>query len=242
MDINTFLNQTRQGYARPNRYKVEIALPIGAFGVFSSTGLDKSIDDFISTSALGGAVGALAGTVKSFVNIPSVKDFVSFGLTKAGISTVNICLNCESTQLPGITLAQSERSFYGPQIKYPHRETYIEHPLGFYCSEDMRERIFFDLWFSMIYNRDSHDINFYNEYKSTVYVSQLDYNTEKTMYRVKLEDAYPTSMTPVELGYSNDNQISRFTVNMAYSTWKPILVDPIDGSFNLNTVIKTITS
>lgn len=242
MDIHTFINQTRQGYARPNKYKVEIALPIGAFGVFGSTGLDKTIDDFISTSAIGGAAGALTGTLKSFVNIPSVKDFVSFGLTKAGISTVNICLNCESTQLPGIAFTQSERTTYGPVIKYPHKASYIEQPLGFYCSEDMRERIFFDLWFSMMMNRDSHDINFYNEYKSTVYVSQLDYNSEKTMYRVKFEDAYPASMTPIELGYANDNQVQRFTVQFNYSSWKPILVDPIDGSFNLNTVVKTITS
>ena len=238
-NVDTLMRQVKQNYARPNRYKVDISLPIGAFGLFSSTGFDKSVDNFITTSALKALPATLIDTVRSFVNIPNVRDFVSFGLGKAGVSTANICLNCESTQLPGLGLATSERIMYGPSRRYPFREIYIEVPFGFYCSEDHREKIFFDLWMSMIFNRETHDMNFFDEYKSTVYVSQLDMNDKET-YRVKLEDAYPINITPVELSYSNENQVERFSVNLTCRRWVPILVDPLSGTNNLNTVVKTI--
>lgn len=242
-NVDSLMSQVKQGFARSNRYKVEIALPIGAFGLFSSTGLDKTIDDYITTSALGGLAGTLLGSVKSFVNIPSVSELVSFGLNKAGVSTANICLNCEATQLPGLSFAQSERIQYGPSRKYPFREIYVELPMSFYCSKDMAEKSFFDMWFAMMVNRETHDMNFVDEYKSTIVISQLDDSLEgKVVYKVKLEDAFPTSITPVELGYANENQVSRFTVNMAYTSWKPVAIDLLDlGNTNISNVVSSLT-
>ena len=206
-DINTLTNKIRNDFARPNRYRITIGLPLGITNAIISPATD------VLSNLLPGSIGNVIQSVSSIAT-----DILQvFG---GDLAFQEILLNCEGAQLPGITIGQSEKREYGPVIRIPNSVAYQEVPLTFYCSKDHRERMFFEMWMDLIFNRNTNDFNFYDEYKSVVVIEQLDMEGNVT-FAASLEDAYPLALTPIELGYSNTDVIEKFTVSMNFRVYKP---------------------
>lgn len=133
----------------------------------------------------------------------------------------NFSINCEMATLPGVGVTTSDRRYYGPTRKMPYNILHNDLNLSFYCSEDHRERKYFDAWVEQIANMDNFDIGFYDEYVSTIKVVNFD-NSNRVALEMEIYEAYPLSVTPIDLGYSNMSTQAKVMVNFAYYKYKKL--------------------
>lgn len=160
------------------------------------------VDIFRNTPITGSLVG---------VNNPSTQ--------AAGFRHFSI--NCEMAALPGVGLTTSDRRYYGPARKMPYNILHNDLNLSFYCSEDHRERKYFDEWVDQIADMDTFEMGFYDDYVSTVVITNFD-NSNRVSLQMKILEAYPLSVTPIDLGYSNMSTQEKVMVNFAYYKYEKI--------------------
>ena len=68
------------------------------------------------------------------------------------------------------------------------------------------------------------DVGYYDDYIAYVTVNLLD-DTLNSGYHIHYHEAYPLSMTEIQLGYATNNSFLKLTVNWAYAFWTDKLGD-----------------
>jgi len=148
---------------------------------------------------------------------------------EAGINTrdaFRVNLFCETTELPGKAVVTTPIKTHGPPVKIPYNMQLEDVPMVFYVGEDMKEKRFFDAWQSMIGNPNTGDMNYFDEYTTTVNLTQLTEDGQSS-YTVSLKKAYPIVMSPVTLSMADSNNIHRLPVVFAYRKWEYIRTELI---------------
>jgi hypothetical protein len=149
---------------------------------------------------------------------------VVISTTIAGFEDMRFMI--KSASLPGKQLGEAEIKRFGANYKIANDMIVDAFPITVICSEDMRERQFFDAWISSIHgafsdtertNGSIYRMGYYDDYKTTVEISKLD-RTMKSIYKVDLQEAWPNNMGAVELSWDN-SEVSTFTVNFTYRNW-----------------------
>ena len=139
-------------------------------------------------------------------------------------SAIRANLFCETTELPGRSIQTNPIKTHGNPIKIPYNMLYDDVPMVFYVGSDMQEKRFFDAWQHMIVDTYTGDLNYYNEYTSTIKITQLD-QKHRPVYTIQLKKAFPMVISPVTLGHGETNNILRLPVNFTYSQWEYIPTD-----------------
>ena len=86
-----------------------------------------------------------------------------------------LTLNCESVSMPGRGVSTTPNRIYGPVREMPHERLYSgDLDITFRMGQDMLERRVFEMWLDSIVNPHSDNFTYFNDYKSTVTISQLD--------------------------------------------------------------------
>lgn len=140
-----------------------------------------------------------------------------------------IGLLCHTTSLPQRSLSTTELKQYGPPHKIAHSQAYDTFSCTFYASPQHLERKYFEAWQRAAVNVRSNTMNFYKEYISDIYVSQLSLDGKQS-YTVVLREAYPLTIGIVDLSYSNMNNVTNVTVTFTYRYWESILDRSTDAS------------
>lgn len=133
---------------------------------------------------------------------------------------------CEQAELPARAFTLIQQKTYGPLEMHPVQNTYNKIPLTLICSDDMKEKYFFDLWMEMIctshpnypYGRKGFvkfDFEYRANYRTDVIIRQLDV-TGKPVYSVALRDAFPTEVYSMPLSWSQQNDYHRLNVVLVY--------------------------
>lgn len=135
--------------------------------------------------------------------------------------TQDVMLNCEIVSIPGINLLSGERRYYGPTVKMPYGVLYTDLQLSFYCSEDHRERLYFENWINSIVDPVTRDVKFLDDYAANMTVTNYN-NSNKVSLKADITKAFPISITPIDLGYSSTQQVEKIMVSMAYQRYKPL--------------------
>jgi hypothetical protein len=141
------------------------------------------------------------------------------GLYPNGMSELRF--RCEATELPGRTFATVDQKTYGPIEVFPVQNYYDKINLTFICSDDMRERKFFDKWmdFISISNGEGAGVRFDFEYKdnyqTTIYVNQYDL-TGNLSYSLALNRVFPVAINGMPLSWDAQNIIQKVPVTFAY--------------------------
>ena len=125
---------------------------------------------------------------------------------------------CESTSLPGRTLATTEQKTYGPIEKFPYLNTYTDIDMTFIVDDDMQQRLLFDGWLNYINPTYNYNMRYKENYATTLTINQYNVSNEKT-YQVSLFDAYPISMNQLDLDWTGDGY-HKLTGTFAYTYWK----------------------
>lgn len=131
---------------------------------------------------------------------------------------------CESTELPGRTVATYDDQSVGTTRKHAYDITYNDINLTIIASKDMGERKIFEEWIDNIVNPSGHNagnargglLKYYSDYaKGLLTVKQLD-DKGNNIVAYTMHDAYPIQISPMNLTWAEVDTYQRFTVTMTY--------------------------
>ena len=129
-------------------------------------------------------------------------------------------LNCEMTSFPSLNILTRQLRAQGPAYQRP---TGIEFsgegiPLTFIIDQDMQLKAFFDAWLFKIVNPHSAEVSYRDQYITEVKIKQLN-ELEEVVYEITLYDAFPRSVSLLDLSSSSQNSFHKLTVNFAFRKW-----------------------
>jgi hypothetical protein len=136
-----------------------------------------------------------------------------------------LSLLCEAAEMPGKSFATEAVKIYGPVYHVPYLATYQNITLTFINTNSHKEKLFFDLWMNSIISPSTNNVRFPkgndSGYLSRIEVAQYssDSSYESEIYKVKLIDAFPTSIAPQQLSWADD-AFQRMSVSFLYQTYE----------------------
>lgn len=174
----------------------------------------------------------------------SLDNFKSEVLSKSGLARVNrfeIQLNppiapresavltslyCEVANFPPLTLFVKPFKIFGPTYQRPTTSEYGGDGMSmtFHMDRNMNIKRMFDDWLEFIVDKNTFTVRYQDEYARPIQVRQLD-EQNNVMYEITLIDAFPRSITLMDLNMSAQNQTHRLNVIFAYRYWRR--TDPI---------------
>lgn len=141
-----------------------------------------------------------------------------FGSIFGTANTIKLAALCKDSEIPGKSLATSERQTYGPTRKMPYQEIYNDITMTFLCANFMLERRFFDRWQNKIVDTDNHYFEYQNNYATQIVITNLSEDGLPT-YNTLLTEAYPVTVNSQTLSYEANDSIQSLTVTFAYHKW-----------------------
>lgn len=167
-----------------------------------------------SISALRAAVGVIAR--------PNMFNCVLTGAQVFNNKIPNFSYRCEKAEFPGRTIATTDDTFAGPTMKLPYDMTYNDITLSVICSEDMKERAFFETWMEYIIKPataiDAGTIAYHSDYARglKLEIDQLSSATGNAICTYICYDIYPIAITPMNATWDEVNTYQRFGVTLTY--------------------------
>jgi len=161
----------------------------------------------------------LARTNRFEIEMPLPRSLVGYFFSK-DIQIVNLL--CEQASFPPQILGIRPQRIYGPLYQRPFGVEYGGEgiPMTFLVDRAMDVKAFFDSWISKVVDPFQFFVYYPSEYTVNIRVFQLDENEDVT-YGVEIQDAFPRSVTIMELNNVSQNQFHRVNVNFAYRKWSP---------------------
>jgi hypothetical protein len=148
----------------------------------------------------------------------------SFSATR-GIND-SFMFRCESSELPGKTIATSEDVSFGPTTKHAYDTTYSDINLTIMAGEDMIERAFFEVWMENIVNNTNLAgggmgskaglIKYYDQYATGQVRLYHTNNSGSVVARYTLYEAYPIQLSTMNLNWEEQNTYQRFSATISY--------------------------
>jgi hypothetical protein len=202
------------------------------------------VDNFFSVSSFKESIKAMVRP-NYFIAELGGYQFKPFSL---GAYTINetFSFRCEKAEFPGKTLATNEDvGGGGTTLKLPYDVTYNDIQLSIICSEDKKERMFFDNWMDSIINPAGYDVflkdnagkiisidtknpglvRYYEDYAKgvTLSVKQLNAKAE-VIQNFVMHDIYPIAISAMNASWDETNSYQRFSVTLNYRYYSLPLV------------------
>jgi len=203
----------------------------------------------------GGAFGVINDILSEFHsdNGYAIPNRFEVLITRPGGSPTDarkVSLRCETVLLPGRNLNTTTDGMpYGPTREVVDGVTYAEDiSMTFQASSGLDERVFFEEWQELAFNKQTWNIGYYNDYVSTVEIYLLD-RQDQRRYGIKLIEAFPKTIGGTDLGQAANNEIIKTPVTFSFRYWEsldanrqpPSLTDKIFDTV-LNTVERNIAA
>ena len=134
-----------------------------------------------------------------------------------------ILLLCDSAQLPGLTVNTTPIRSFGEVREIPYEQNYEPITLSFFVDSGMNVKKLFDNWLLATQINDTRKFNYYDSYTSpmTIYVQDM---AEKSRYFVEMFEAYPKTVSAVQLDYANKD-VMKIQVTMMYKYWRSTQIE-----------------
>ena len=210
--IKSTINR-RGGIARGNRFAVYISHP--------SRGMN-SLLNFNPATLLSNLISGDGVNAGDFIQDPR-----------------DMFLLCQTASLPGKRITTTEATHNHNLSKKPYSMMTEEVEMSFLLTNDYYIKKYFDMWQEMIIDSsgDHYKAFYKRDYCSDITIQQLSTSNDVIPgYTVKLENAYPISLTSVELGNGTDGLLE-VSVTWEYDNWRSVGL--IDG---FEDVLGTLTS
>lgn len=164
------------------------------------------------------------------VRINSSQNFRNKYIRIAGVApdylTSQMMFRIESTELPGRSVQTMDHKEHGVMRKIGYNAQYTDISMSIICSEDLREKEFFDVWQDIMVGAhrsggrearfdNQFNAGYYDDYVCSVDIIQFNRQTQNPIYTVQLVEAYPLQVAPLSVGWS-DAEIQKLNVNFAY--------------------------
>ena len=142
----------------------------------------------------------------------------------------DLMFRADACELPGRTISTSEYRIYGPIRKVAYASTYTDTSIGFLCSEDLREKRYFEEWQDIImhhratsgmsakHTKGRYETGYYEDYVRTIEIRQYNVSGAKQSTHY-LDEAYPIGIAPIALSWGNEELI-RLQVTFAFHDYR----------------------
>lgn len=157
-------------------------------------------------------------------------DVLIFKPKSLAVETTDLRFQCETAELPGLTVNTVDGRYYGIPQSVASVATYNDITLTFICAADLWEKKLFDQWMNSIVPSNSFLLAYKDDYATKIQINQYyedapDASAGATVntapeksYIVSLYNAFPTSVSPLQLNWADDG-ILRLSVTFKYDYW-----------------------
>ena len=133
----------------------------------------------------------------------------------------------ESVTIPGRSIATQERRTFGPQREMPYERLYSgDLDITFVFSSVIaggptQIRTKLEKWMDAVINPESNVINSkYEDYTGNMKIS-VDYpDNHSPAWEIEVEEVYPKTISPVQLGYGMNDEYLKQSVSFAFRQYK----------------------
>ena len=195
---------------------------------------------------LGGLASGGSGDVQSIIGSLTSKGISRKARYKvtmsspAGSGGRDLSMRCESISMPGQNVRSVPDTLrFGPEREQAQGMTYGPITATFISDRLQSEKAFFEKWQYNVVDFNTWEPKYYNDYKGTVKIMNLDERNETT-YGVELFEAYPKLINAQDWGHANGNSYQTITVEFTFHHWFPTAHSAAAGGTfggNLNTGI-----
>lgn len=135
-------------------------------------------------------------------------------------------LFCTSAQLPGINFSSATNRSYGEPREVIYERAFDPVQLTFHVDKRMTVKTIMDNWAAAIISPSDRSVGWYQDYVTdlTIRIQDLE---DKITYRCVLYEAFPKTITPIELNASDNNDTIKLGVTFQYKYW---YAQPMDQS------------
>ena len=211
--INRFIAQVNQGegLARPTRFLCIFQPPRNIISSVRQgpAGLDISLTD---TSSAGGLNELESGVLKR-----------------------NVGMMCNSVSMPSRDIDTVNHRMYGPGRAMPQKYKFpgtLE--CQFYGDKFLRQRAFFEHWQKKVFDIDTHNMEYYDDYVGTMDIYQLgqfaaEGDRDRITYAVRLYEVFPQTIGSIAYSYGA-GEYANIPITLNYRTWKNLTIDQVNGA------------
>ena len=142
----------------------------------------------------------------------------------------DLMFRADACELPGRTISTSEYRIYGPIRKVAYASTYTDTSIGFLCSEDLREKRYFEEWQDIImhhratsgmsakHTKGRYETGYYEDYVRTIEIRQYNVSGAKQSTHY-LDEAYPIGIAPIAMIWGSEELI-RLQITFAFHDYR----------------------
>jgi hypothetical protein len=139
----------------------------------------------------------------------------------------NFTLRAESTSLPGSSIGTASAYFFGREAKFAGNRRFDNWTVQILVDEqDYKSgpRFFLESWMNKLNGhvanvRDSAKIT-PNDYQKDGYVRHYSKDGKGILAEYKMVQCFPVDISPINLGWDQNDQIERFSVTFAMQWWE----------------------
>lgn len=182
--------------------------------------------------------GGMAMSNQFLVELPTLR-YSGEGKAAKGMDARTLNVLCKEVNLPGKQVMSLDHTVGLFQEKIANGFAVEDVTMTFYVPNDYGPKKYFDAWRTAIVGEGKNGIVGYkNDYTHDIVIRQLkkpvarfgfdlgplDINLDvlgKSIYSVKLLDAFPTSLNAIQLS-NDENQIVEFSVQFSYTNWEVV--------------------
>jgi hypothetical protein len=173
-----------------------------------------TLNDFIASIATDGL--AFNNRFSVMFSLPPTLIAAKSGYNWTG-HLPTVLMYCDSVTLPGLNISTTQARTYGELREMPYERLYDNINLTFYVDNSMDSKSLFDTWINSIQDPATRQFNYYNEYITDMEIFVHDKDDEE-IYRVKLFECYPKSISPIQMDYSSKD-VMKLQVSINYRYW-----------------------
>jgi|TARA_B110000908_G_scaffold133193_1_gene156993 hypothetical protein len=165
-----------------------------------------------------------------------------FDTSQQGINDVggqelarNVGMMCNQIDMPSRDINTKDHITYGPKRQMPYAYSFSgKVNLSVFGDKFLRQRIFFETWQKMIFDRNSHDMHYYDEYTGSVDIFQLgsfdaENDRDRVTYAVRLNECYPETIGSYGYNYGSQNEIVNLPITLNFRDWRNLGIDQVNN-------------
>ena len=149
----------------------------------------------------------------------------------------NMQMMCNKITMPSRDINTAPHKTYGPKREMPYAYSYSgEIELTFFGDKFLRQRMFWENWQKTIFDGETHDMRYYDDYVGSIDIFQLGQfdakadDDARVTYAVRLFEVYPQIISPIEYTYGNNNAIVEVPVTLNFRNWVNLTIDQVNGA------------
>jgi len=132
----------------------------------------------------------------------------------------DISILCESVSLPGRQITTIDYTAERQAIKVPYSVINEDISMTFILTNDYYMKKMFDAWATGIFDVEKYRAGYKKDFVTDVIIQQLN-QQNIPIYSVRLEGAFPTTISAINLDNNSENTIQKMTVTLSYENYVP---------------------